>query len=68
VRYRATDVHINWTWEGTKHTLAYNRHPHDEVQPILDVLTLLEESVTDKNRTALAKLLRAHIDNQKGLP
>jgi hypothetical protein len=51
---------INWSWKGTKHALAYGHYRYEEVKLILDVLTLLEEPVTDKTRAQLAELLRAH--------
>jgi hypothetical protein len=56
----ANDTVSGWSWKGTKHTLAYGRYRYEEVKLILDVLTLLEEPVTDKTRARLAELLRAH--------
>jgi hypothetical protein len=52
-----TNVGIEWTWTGTKHALLYGQHRYEDVKPIIDVLTLLEQPVTDATREQLTRLL-----------
>ena len=54
-----TDANLQWSWNGTKHALFYGRHRYEDVKPIIDVLTLLEQPVTDATRAQLAQLLAA---------
>jgi hypothetical protein len=50
---------IPWSWNGTKHAVKYGRFRYEVVKPILDVLELLEQPVTDENRKSLSDLLQA---------
>jgi hypothetical protein len=54
-----TDANLQRSWNGTKHALAYGCHRFEDVKPIIDVLTLLEEPITDDTPAQLAKLLAA---------
>ena len=50
---------MQWSWTGTKHALRYGHVRYVAAKPILDVLELLEQAVTDETRTKLARLLQA---------
>jgi hypothetical protein len=59
LRQIASGSIIRWTWNGTKHALKYRDVRYEDARPILDVLELLEQPVTDETRSKLARLLRA---------
>lgn len=49
---------IQWIWKGTKHALKYGHIWYKDAKPIVDVLELLEQPVTDETRERLPRLLR----------
>lgn len=54
----ASDTHIGWTWDGIKHALSDGRCPHEQVEPILDVIELLGQTVTSETRARLSSVLQ----------
>lgn len=56
---------IQWSWKGTEHTLLYGHVRYEAAKPVLDVLELLEQAVTDKTRAELARLLQTHGEGQR---
>jgi hypothetical protein len=64
-RQFANDAVIGWTWTGTKHALRYGRVRYEAAKPILDVLELLEQRVTDETPAKLARLLLARGEQRR---
>ena len=64
-RKLANGTVIQWTWTGTKHALRYGHVRYEAAKPIVDVLDLLEQPVTDETREKLARLMQTHGDEQR---
>ncbi|HEX8112905.1 MAG TPA: tetratricopeptide repeat protein [Kofleriaceae bacterium] len=64
----ATRTRLLWTWNGTKHALTYGRYRFEDMKPIVEVLTLLEQPVTDETRAQLARLLAAPVPSHSNPP